>query len=270
MVLDKTLESPLDCKGIQPVHPKGDQSWVFIERTDVEAETPILWPHDAKSWLIWKDTAAGKDWGQEEKRTTKDEMVGWHHRLNGYEFGWSLGVGDEQVGMACSGSWGLKESDTTEWLNWTEGLSQVLKNERYAATMCMLGAQSCLTLCNPKNCSPPGSSVHGILQSRVLEWVAISFSRGSSQSRDPTPGLLHCKQFLYCLNHQVSPTRWWGGGEGWEEHSLPQRGSQNCKPGVAEASLEVLDRLVCWLLDGVTDLSSTNLWLPHLQSLIAE
>ena len=86
VVLEKTLESPLDCKEIQPVHPKGDQSWVFIGRTDVEAKTPILWPPDAKSWLIWKDPDAGKDWGQEH-RVTVDEMVGWHHRLNGHGFG---------------------------------------------------------------------------------------------------------------------------------------------------------------------------------------
>ena len=85
VVLEKTLESPLDCKEIQPVHPKGDQSLVFIGRTDVEGETPILWPPDAKSWLIWKDPNAGKDWGREEKGTTEDEMVGWHHRLNGHE-----------------------------------------------------------------------------------------------------------------------------------------------------------------------------------------
>ena len=85
VVLEKTLESPLNSKEIQPVHPKGDQSWVFIGRTDVEAETPILWPHNAKSWLIWKDPDAGKDWGQEEKGATEDEMVGWHHRLNGHE-----------------------------------------------------------------------------------------------------------------------------------------------------------------------------------------
>ena len=113
------LESPLDCKEIQPVHPKGDQSWVFIRRTDAEAETPILWPPDAKSWLIWKDSDAGKDWGQ-EKGTTEDEMVGWHHRLNRHGFGWTPGAGDGQGGLACCGSWGCKESDMTEWLNWTE------------------------------------------------------------------------------------------------------------------------------------------------------
>ena len=89
VVIKKTLESPLDCKAIQPVHPKGDQSWVFIGRTDVEAETPILWPPDAKNWLTGKDLDAGKDWRQEEKGTTEDEMVGWHHQLNGHEFGYS-------------------------------------------------------------------------------------------------------------------------------------------------------------------------------------
>ena len=105
---------------IRPVHPKGDQSWVFIGRTDVEAETPILWPPYVKSWFIGKDPDAGKDWGQEEKGTTENEMVGWHHWLNGHGFGWTLGVGDGQGGLACCGSWGHKESDTTEQLNWTE------------------------------------------------------------------------------------------------------------------------------------------------------
>ena len=118
VVLEKTLESPLDCKEIQPVHPKGDQSWIFIGRTDVEAETPILWPPDAKSWLIGKDPDAGRDWGQEEKGTTEDEMAGWHHQLNGREIEWTPGVGDGQGGLACCNSWGHKESDMTEWLNW--------------------------------------------------------------------------------------------------------------------------------------------------------
>ena len=120
VVLEKTLESPLDCKEMQPVHPKGDQSWVFIGRTDVEAETAILWPPDVKSWLIGKDLDAGKDWGQEEKETTEDEMVGWHHRLNGHEFGWTLGVGDGQGGLVCCDSRGRKESDTTEQLIWSD------------------------------------------------------------------------------------------------------------------------------------------------------
>ena len=120
VVLEKTLGSPLDCKEVQPVHPKGDQSWVFIGRTDAEAEAPILWPPDVKSWLIGKDTDAGKDWGQEEKGTTEDEMGGWHHRLNGHGFGWTPGVGDGQGGLACCSPWGRKESDMSERLNWTE------------------------------------------------------------------------------------------------------------------------------------------------------
>ena len=115
-----TLESPLDCKEIQPVHPKGTQSWVLIGRTDAEAETPILWPPDVKSWLIGKDPDAGKDWRQEEKGTTEDEMVGWHHWLDGHGFGWTLGVGDGQGDLACCSPWGRKELDTTERLNWTE------------------------------------------------------------------------------------------------------------------------------------------------------
>ena len=104
VVLEKTLESPLDCKEIQPVHSEGDQPWAFSGRIDVEAETPILWPSDAKSWLIGKDPDAGRDWGQEEKGTIEDEMFGWHHQLNGNGFGWTLGVGDGQGGLACCGS----------------------------------------------------------------------------------------------------------------------------------------------------------------------
>ena len=118
----RRLASPLDCKEIQPVHPKGDQSWVFIGRNDAEAETPLLWPPHAKSWLIGKDPDAGRDGGQEEKGTTKDEMAGWHHQLNGYEFEWTPGVGNGQGVLACCDSWGCKESDTTEWVNWNECL----------------------------------------------------------------------------------------------------------------------------------------------------
>ena len=114
MVLEETLESPLDCKEIQPVHPKGDQSWGFIGRTDAEAETPILWPPHANSSLIGKDSDAERDWGQEEKGTTEDEMVGWHHRLDGHGFGWTPEVGDGQGGLACCDSRGCKKSDTTE------------------------------------------------------------------------------------------------------------------------------------------------------------
>ena len=104
----------------QSVHPKGDQSWVFIGGIDAETETPILWPSHAKSWLIGKDSDAGRDWGQEEKGTTEDEMAGWCHWLDGHEFVWTPGVGDGQGGLACCDSWGHKELDMTEWLNWTE------------------------------------------------------------------------------------------------------------------------------------------------------
>ena len=120
VVLEKTLESPLDCKEIQPVHSKGDQFWVFIGRNDAKAETPVLWPSHAKSWLIGKDPDAGRDCGQEEKGMTEDKMAGCHHRLDGHEFEWTPGVGDGQGGLVCCDSWGRKESDTTEWLNWTE------------------------------------------------------------------------------------------------------------------------------------------------------
>ena len=114
----RTSESPLDCKEIIPVNPKGNQSWIFIGRTDVEAETPILWPPNGKNWLIGKDPDAGKDWRQEEKRMTEDELVGWHHWLNWHEFEQAPGVGDGQGSLACCSSWGCKELDTTEQLNW--------------------------------------------------------------------------------------------------------------------------------------------------------
>ena len=119
VVLEETLESPLDCKEIKLVYPKVNQSLVFIG-TDVEAETSIFWPPDGKSWLIGKDPDAGKEWGQEGKGMTEHEMVGWHHWLNEHEFGWTPGVGVGQGGLACCGSWGHKELDTTEQLNWTE------------------------------------------------------------------------------------------------------------------------------------------------------
>jgi len=118
-VLNKTLESPLDCKEIQPVHPKGNQSWLFIGRTDAEAETPIFWPPDAKNWLTGKDPDAGKDWRQEEKGMTEDEMVGCYHWLDGHEFEQALGVGEGQGSLACSSPWCCKELKT-EQLNSTE------------------------------------------------------------------------------------------------------------------------------------------------------
>ena len=120
VVLEKTLESPLDCKEIQHVHPKGDQSWVFIGKTDADAETPILWLPHAKTWLIVKDPDAERDWGQEKKGKTEDEMAGWRQWLDAHEFGWTSGVGYGQGGLVCCDSLGCKQSDMTERLNWTE------------------------------------------------------------------------------------------------------------------------------------------------------
>ena len=126
VVLEKTPESPLDSKEIKPVNPKGNQSWIFIGRNDALAEAPILWPPDVKNWLIEKDLDAGKDWSQEEKGSTEDEMVGWHHWLYGHEFEWAPGVGDGQGSLACCSPWDHKESDMTEQMNWTELKSSVV------------------------------------------------------------------------------------------------------------------------------------------------
>ena len=121
----------LGCKEIQPVLSKGDQSWVFFGRTNAKAETPGLWPPYVKSWLTGKDSDAGRDWGQEEKGTTEDEMAGWHHQLNGHEFELISRVGDGQGALACCNSWGRKESDTTEQLNWTELYSYLLLYSKF-------------------------------------------------------------------------------------------------------------------------------------------
>ena len=142
VVLEKTLESPLDCKEIKPVNPKGNQSWIFISRTDAEAETPIVWPPDGTNWLTGKDPDAGKDWRQEENRMTEDELAGWHQRLNGHEFEQVPGLGDGQGGLACCSPWGHKESDLTEQLNWNE----VLKNEVLAMYFCPRGEERLRTV----------------------------------------------------------------------------------------------------------------------------
>ena len=135
VLLEKTLESPLDCKEIKPVNPKGNQSWIFIGRTDAEAEAPLFWPPNAKNWLLRKDPDAGKDWRQEEKGTTEDEMVAWHCWFNGDEFEQALRVGDGQGSLVCCTSWGHKQSDTTEQRTWTE-----LKN-----TSCIVLGSSLMT-----------------------------------------------------------------------------------------------------------------------------
>ena len=122
VVLEKTLESPLDCKEIQPVHPKGDKSWIFIGRANAEAETPLLWPPDSKNWLIGKDLDAEQDWRQEEQGTTEDEMVWWYHWLDGHESEQTLGVGDGKGSLECCSPLGHKYLDVTELLNWTDNL----------------------------------------------------------------------------------------------------------------------------------------------------
>ena len=168
-------EDSWESLGLQgdPVHSKGDQSWVFIGRNDAKAETPILWPPHAKCWLIGEDSDAGRDCRQKEKGTTEDKMAGWHHRLNGRESEWTPGVGDGQGGLVCCDSWGHKSwtqlSDWTDWLMLCKSL------------------QSCPTLCDPVDYSAPGSSVIRILQTRILEWVAMPSSRESSWPRDVAP-----------------------------------------------------------------------------------
>ena len=192
VVLEKTLESPLDCKEIQPVHSKGDQSSVFIGRTDVEAETPILWPPDAKSWLIGKDPDAGKDWGQEEKGTTEDEMAGWHHWCDGREFGWTPGVGDGQGGLAYCGSWGCKELNTTERLNWTVCDMSVHKIKEVHVSFF------------------PAADKHLVCIS-IEPWILIRRII-SHQKRFFQRWLLQCFscQILISGSHADTPPEWWG------------------------------------------------------------
>ena len=136
LVSEKTLESALDSKEIKPVNLKENQPWIFIAWTDAEA--PILWLPDAKSQLTGKDPVAGKDWEQEEKGMTEEEMAGWHHRLDGREFEWTPGVGDGQEGLACCDSWGHKESDMTEWLNWlTDRLTNLGSSSFSVLSFCL-------------------------------------------------------------------------------------------------------------------------------------
>ena len=191
VVLEKTLESSLDSKEIKSVNPKGNQSWIFVGRTDAEAETPVLWPPDGKSWLTWKDADAGKDWRQEEKGTTEDEVVGWYHQLNEHEFEQAPGDGEGQGSLACCSLWGSKESDVTERLNNKYPQLGWWKEKKLMAEH----VQSCLTLCNPMDLCPwdfPGKNTgldcHALLQRMIL-------TQGLNLC---LLCLLHYRQILYC------------------------------------------------------------------------
>ena len=170
-MLEETHESPLHCKEIKPVNPKGNQSWIFFGRTDAEAEAPVLWPDDGKNLLIGKDPDAGKDWRQEEKGMTEDEMVGWHHRLNGHEFEQAPEVGDGQESLVCSSSWGCKESDTTKRLDWTDWFS----SEAYLQGCCECWQSS----------SPTSYISHWLLLCNRLH-VYISTASHSQGKKDTT------------------------------------------------------------------------------------
>ena len=215
VVLEKTLDNPLDCKEIQPVHPKGDQSWVFVGRTDVEAETPILWLPDAKSWLIGKDPDAGEDWRQGGERDDRG-WDGWMASPTQWTWVWvNSGCWWWTGGLACCVSWSQKESDMAEWLNWTE-LPQNKSMALHVDTMCvcvcvciavviLLVVQWCLTLCNSMGCSPQSSSVHGILQAKNTGVRSLSLLQGFFLTQRVNLNLLHCWQIIYYLSHQGSP-----------------------------------------------------------------
>ena len=185
------------CKEIQPVHSKGDQPWDFFGKNDAKPETPVLWPSHAKSWLIGKDSDAGRDWGQEKKGTTEDEMAGWHHWLDGCESEWIPGVGDGQWGLLCCDSWGRKESDMTEWLNWTE-LSHHL-------TLLLLLLLSCFSHVWLR--ATPQMAAHQALPS-------LRFSRQEHWSGLPLPSPMHESEKWSCSavpdssqRHGLQPTR---------------------------------------------------------------
>ena len=201
MVLEKTLESPLNCKEIKPVNPKGNQSWVFTGRTDAEAETPILQPPDAKSWLIGKDPDARKDWRQEEKGMTQDEMFGWHHRLNGHEFERAPGVGDGQGTLACCSPWGRKELDISERLNWELnwnmcksvlyfGEKKVLKEGEFKATGCTGIGNQTLTHENQKHMDVCGKSWsywphRALSMSRTVDYTILGTHKSAEFTKSP-------------------------------------------------------------------------------------
>ena len=210
VVLEKTLESPLDCKEIQPVHPKGDRSWVFTGRTDVEVEALVLWPPGVKNWLTGKDPDVGKNWRWEEKGTTEDEAVGQHRWCNEHEFERAAGIGVDRE-ACCAAARGVAKS-RTRLSNWTDWLRVVkvpswcrlcqdflpFKVAYYAIVQSVCSvAQSPLTLCDSMDCSLPGSPLHGISLARMLEQVAISLPQGFSRPRDWTHVSCTGRRILY-------------------------------------------------------------------------
>ena len=202
VVLEKTPESSLDCKEIQPLHSKGDQSWVFFERTDAKAEIPTLWPPLVKSWLIGKDSDVGRDWGQEEERMTEDEMAGWHHRLDEREFEWTPRDGDGQGGLACCDSWGRKESDTTERLKWTEASLSITNSRSSLKLIKLVMPSSHLILGRPLLLLPPippSIRVFSNESTLLMRWPNYwSFSFSIIPSKDH-PGLISFRMELLDL-----------------------------------------------------------------------
>ena len=226
-MLEKILESLLDCKEIKPLNPKENQSWIFIGRTDAEAEAPILWPPDAKNWLTGKDPDAGKDWRQ-EKRLTEDKMVGWHHWLDGHDSEQALGVGDGQGSLACW-SWARRESDMIEWLIWTEG------HPRITDSMDMSVSKLQEFVMDREACC---AAERGVAESRTrLNWLKLPRGRGMT----PPVGWHRIKASLAQPCHQ-------------SRHSFPQslpsgtlhkplhqradrRSKKNCSPTMARAKI---------------------------------
>ena len=207
VVLEKTLESPLDCKEIQPVHSEGDQPWDFFGRNDAKAETPVLWPPHGKSWLIGKDFDAGKDWGQEEKGTTEDEKAGWHHGLDESE--WTPGVGDGQGGLVCCDSWGHKESDTTGQLKWlTDWLTDVWTGDGIQAVLRGKGSFSyCLIYVYKEweRCSYQCLFIHRIfLNVHTRNWMSTASKYGALKVRvGGKTELLLCRVFLNFFGKRI-------------------------------------------------------------------
>ena len=179
-----------------PIHSKGDQSWVFFGRNDAKAETPVLSPPHAKSWLIGKDPDAGRDWGQEEKGATEDEMAGWHHWLYGRGFGWTPGVGDGQGGLACCNSWGRKESDMTERLNWTELIAVYwVHSANHTSQCCSPAASKSMLLATSKASSSRGELGNQIKNQQGLGLSSMKNNEWESDEFwmflfEATPGFL--------------------------------------------------------------------------------